>query len=356
MADSSLIIPSKYLLDKSINPTQKLILSFISKNQNSYLLNISKGIGIRSATIKDEIKGLVDSNRLFSTNGKGRAKYSTVKGFNFASNPITIPDTGLSSKHTCILRSNILNNFKDSYYQSKDKLISAFGIGESAVKAIDYWSDNGGMKHRVGSANYEESVDLLMKLFNGKAFRYVDDDKIPEPKINRRRKFNLLDWMTAIDNLNISLTDPRYKPYNKDKAKAWRKKLTLPKFIYNPFAKDGQSKSRFLICLKGPQLLEQEKDLNPELTRALTNLFKKSNLKLKPNIAQIVSIANKLPLLAKKHNWRWVSKGDAAHVFIDFIDHQFGTIRFRPYYMSAPWFITEFENYLDQQGLITLYE
>jgi hypothetical protein len=353
MSSGSLNIPSKFLEDKSLSPAQKIILSYISQNQNSYLPNIAKGIGTKRSIIQDEIKQLVDQNKLFTSNGNGRVKYSTIKGLGIESNPIT------NSNHETIYsfsKKNYTTTKNNNIKQSKGKLLYSFGIGDSAVKAVEYWIANGGVKHRAGSNVYERSIESLIKLFSGTAFKHVHDSTIYNPKINKLKKFNLTDWMSAIDHLNLATTEKKYKPYNKDSLIKYRKTLQLPIFIYNPFSKEGVTRSMFLKYVKGPELLHQEKEIYPELTNILSKAFSKANLNLKPNSAQIVSIANKLPPLAKRHNWKWVSKADAVKVFMQFIMDHFGSLRYSPYYMTSSWFIFEFEKHLDRQGLITLYE
>ncbi len=354
MSSGSIKIPSKFIKDTSLSPAQKIILSYISENQNSYLLNIAKGIGTRRTLIESEIKQLVDQNRVFTSNGTGRVKYSTIKGLGFEANSVDEKATSSFSKEKLHTTKKSKLRIKNNNYNYNLNL--KYGSGELAIKAVEYWTNNGGMKHRMGTATYEKSIELLIKLFEGKAFKQVPDDAIPFPKLNKIKKFSIEDWMSAIDHLNIAMTDPRYKPYNKEKALKWRKKLTLPTFIYNPFGREGQSRSMFLVYVKGAELLNQEKEIYPEFTRELTKAFDRIALQLRPHPTQIISIANKLPLLAKKHRWKWVSKSDAAKVFTDFIVNHFGELRFSPFYMSAPWFIFEFEKYLDQQGLITLYE
>jgi hypothetical protein len=352
MSKQNFVIPQDLLEDKTLTPSQKMILTFLKNNGANFSLNIAKGIGTRRSVIQEELNALVKQQRAFVSNGSQRAKYSLSPSFDFETSSTVVPEGKLLSSLRSKLQNN--NNINKSNSSSlRSKLLSRFEA--MANQAIQYWFNHGGVKHRVGSGRYKKSIELLTLLFEGKAFDLVPDSVIPNPLLNKRKKFSLEDWKTAIDNYNISLESPAHLPINKERAKAYQKKLALPTFIYNSFAKEGNTRSMFLQYLDGPKLLHTEVAIYKKLTTSLTKQFPKTNFRLKPTESQIIAVANVYGKIIKEYEWKYPSPATAASTLIEFIETKYGQ-RYNPNWMTAKWFKFELENYLDRQGLINIHE
>jgi hypothetical protein len=345
-------IPSNLLEDKTLTPTQKMILTLFKNKQNLHSLDIAKGLFTRRKIIQDEINDLVERDRLYVSNGTNRVSYATIKGFDFESNPVTsIEDS------TICLRSKHKNNNNNKSNSSNKILQSKIFIchRDMIVLAFKYWVDWGGTKHREGSGAYKNGMEMLDKLFKGKAFNHVRDDTIPRPLINKRLKFSLEDWQTSLDNVKIACESVAHRPVKKGKLRNYVKKIGVSNFIYNPFGKEGYQRSLFLQFLQTPQLIHSEVAIYKKLTTSLTKQFENANLRLQPTESQIIAAANIYGKIIHDYEWKYPSSATAARTFIEFIQSKYGK-RYNPNWMTATWFKFELENYLDRQGLINIRE
>jgi hypothetical protein len=323
-----------------------MILTFLRNNGANFSLNIAKGIGTRRSVIKEELNELITKQRMFASNGNQRVMYSLSHSFDFKTSGELLPEKEvLCSSRSEELRNNININNKNTIPPFEDQ----------AQLAINYWEKNGFKKHRLGTKIRAKGFNLLKNLFAGKAFSIVPDTVIPNPLLNKRRKFSLEDWKTAIDNYLLSLSSPAHYPVNKEKALAYRKKLSLNDFIYNGFAKEGRTRSLFLQYLDGPTLIHTEVAIYKKLTTSLTKQFPKTNFRLKPTESQIIAVANVYGKIIKEYEWKYPSPATAASTLIEFIETKYGQ-RYNPNWMTAKWFKFELENYLDRQGLINIHE
>lgn len=362
MGNSSLSIPPNVLQDKSLTPAQKLILSLFSKKQKLYSLEIAKGLGTRRSEIRDDLQQLVDSQRLFESNGNGRVSYSTVKGFEFNPGEIRVADTDInttltsnkkdiymSSRHSSFFETS--NYLKNTLNQSSLKVFYAFE--DKVALAIQYWFDSGGVRHREHTKTFDRCINSLSKLFKGEYFCEVPDAYLYKSLLAKHKKFDLEDWMTSLDNYNLALTSPAHQPAFKEKSLALRKKISLPLYIYNPFNKF--EKSFFLKYLEPPELIHAEVIKHKKFTQALIAAFSDHTFQIQPQEPEIVRAANMFGDICKQYSVKHVSLYDTAKVLPQFVKSHFEGRIFKPNWLSTDWFRVEFEYYLDRQGLINLH-
>ena len=364
MSLSILPIPSDLLQEKSLNSTQKLILSFTSTKTKLYGLEIAKFIGSKHSQIRDDLKSLVDQGYLTSSNGQGRVSYSLDDGSYVlpsldqeAKLLHNSPPKGLISssegKTLELSRSDSERGLPKEEVINNNPFLDAH---ENAQKAFTYWLDRGGMKHRPGSQVYQQSLDKITELFSGTAFRDVPDTIIPKPKLHKIKKFTLEDFKTSLDNYILSLESPAYKPASKARPLAYRKKLSLCYFIYNPWVKEGRTRSLFLQYLEPPELISKETARHPKLTKQLAIKISNLNLRSNPLPPTIIAAANIFGDLLGKYKYRINSVADTAEFLTEFIEKEIGKSRFERHWLISDWFMFKFEKWLGRKGIINLEE
>lgn len=374
MSLSILPIPSDLLQEKSLNSTQKLILSFTSTKSKLYGLEIAKFIGSKHSQIRDDLKSLVDQGYLTSSNGQGRVSYSLDDGsyvLNLDQGLVdaTLPPLDQEAKllHNSPPKGLITSEGKtlelsrsDSERGLPKEVInnnSRFEVAHKNVeKAFNYWLDRGGMKHRSGSKTYNESLDKITELFSGTAFRDVPDTVIPKPKLHKIKKFTLEDFKTSLDNYILSLESPAYKPASKARPLAYRKALSLTHFVYNPWVKEGRTRSLFLQYLEPPELISKETARHPKLTKQLAIKISNLNLRSNPLPPTIIAAANIFGDLLGKYKYRINSVADTAEFLTEFIEKEIGKSRFERHWLISDWFMFKFEKWLGRKGIINLEE
>ena len=363
MVFKPLSVPPNLLQDQSLNPTQKLILSSFSKKPKQYSLEIAKRLGTRRSNIRDDLQKLVEMRRLFESNGNGRVAYSTSKGFEFNPGEIknegdledvitNLEDVNAPRRRYSISERNTKNGLKDIINQSNYKFFNSFE--DKAALAMQYWLDFGGVRHREHTKVFNQSIDDLIKLFKGEFFDNVPDAHLYRGLLAKHKKFDLEDWKTSLENYKLSLISPAHYPPNKEKAIAYSKKLSLPKYIYNPFNHKGTTKSFFLQFLEPPKLIHAEVVKYKKLTQALIAAFNEYKFQIQPLEPELIRAANMIGDLCKKYCLKHVSLFDTAKILPQFVKNHFEGRVFKPNWLSTDWFKVEFEYYLDRQGLINL--
>jgi hypothetical protein len=363
MSVSILPIPSDLLQEKSLNSTQKLILSFSSTKTKLYGLEIAKFIGSKHSQIRDDLKSLVDQGYLTSSNGQGRVSYSLDDG-SYVLPPLdqeaklldNSPQKGLitsEGKTLELSRSDSDRGLPKEVIKEDSRFEVAH---ENVQKAFTYWLDRGGQKHRSGSQVYQQSLDKITELFYGTAFRDVPDTVIPQPKLHKLKKFTLEDFKTSLDNYILSLESPAYKPASKARPLAYRKALSLTHFIYNPWVKEGRTRSLFLQYLEPPDLISKETARHPKLTKQLAIKIGDLNLRSNPVPPTIIAAANIFGDLLGKYKYRINSVASTAELLPEFIEKEIGKSRFERHWLISDWFMFKFEKWLGRKGIINLEE
>jgi hypothetical protein len=351
MKSKSLLVPSDIRFDQNLNPNQKLILSLLSTEPKMFALNIAKGLGTKRSEIRDDLEALVNQHRVITTNGGNRVAYSRSKGFGYVGSEIKPALPATSS-----LRIKLQNNntsINKNYSFNKLKLLVA--VEDYPYFAFEYWVDNGGIQHKRNSKIFANSMDLLEKLFKGKAFTNVPNQTIPNPLLNKTKVFDLEDWKTSIDNLNLAITSVAHRPANKQGLINYKKKLTLSAFIYNPFGKEGSNRSMFLRYVEPVERLHTEVSRYKKLNRQLTKAFDRTTLHHPPIEEHIISASNKYGDFISKYQMKR-PVADLADLFVEFLDKNFSKRKFKSHWITQPWWFEKLEYWFDQKGLIRIIE
>ena len=369
MSPEILNLPSDLLQNRSLNSNQKLILSLTSTQPKMYSLDIAKSLGTKRSQIQDDLQELVDQGYLSPSNGSGRVAYTLQEGSYVLDQGTEetldiakpVPDATSKSGYYTYEVSMFNSNSKEldksnSNSNELEDRVRVTTLGLDVELAYDYWTDRGGRKHRANSAARVASFELLKQLFSGTAFKFVPDAMIPNPLLNKTKRFDLNDFKTGIDNYIMSLTSPAHYPKSKAASLRYRKKLSLRDFIYAPFAREGTSKSLLLRYLDPPKLINNEVIKFPKLTKCLIKAFKRAGFKRSPTESQITSAANTFGAMIKRHQMKYASIASTAQLFTEFIENKMDLARFEPRWITAEWLHFKFEKWLDRKGLINLTE
>lgn len=363
MKSKSLSVPSNILLDQSLNLNQKLILSLVSTEPKMFALNIAKGLGTRRSTIQDDLKELVDQSRLVITNGGNRVAYSKSNNFDLRLRSSVQPEKAVLTSERSKkerdkekrkeLKRKENTKRKEKKEKKKESLYLKlfYNLEDKANIAFDYWVERGGRKHKEGTGVKKNSFDLLSQIFSGTAFTYIPDSVIPNPLLNKTKIFDLEDWKTSIDNYMLSLTSHAHYPISKATALSFRKNLNLNTYIYNPHAKEGNTRSFFLKFLNPPNLIHVEVARYPKLQRQLTKAFDRITLHFPPTPAQIISVSNKYGEIISKYQMT-DSVADLANLITEFVKGYWDERRFNPNWMVSEWWDDKLIRWLDKKGLI----
>ena len=365
MKSKSLLVPSDILHDQNLNLHQKLILSLLSTVPKMFALNIAKGLGTRRSSIRDDLEALVNQERLVTTNGGKRIAYSKSKSFDLLLDSSSVEPlkkaiiTSERSEEVIKTKERKENKRKENTKRKEKKEkkeshhLKLFPDLDDKVNcAFDYWVERGGRKHREGTDVLKNSFDLLGQVFSGTAFTNIPDSVLPSPKLNKTKIFDLEDWKTSIDNYILSLTSHAHYPESKASAIAYRKKrLNLNGYIYNAFAKEGNTRSFFLKYLEPPNLIHTEVSIYKKLNRQLTKAFDRITLHQPPTPAQIISASNRYGKIIAKYQMRG-AVADLATLFTDFIKEHWDERKFNPNWMVSDWWDDKLIRWLHKKGLI----
>jgi hypothetical protein len=262
-----------------------------------------------------------------------------------------ITDESTSERSEEVLEEVIINNININSNRARPYFL------EGQVKdAYQYWVERGSRKHRAGTEILKKSLEQVFKLFSGTAFKHVDNLLIPQPLLNKSRKFTIEDFKTSLDNYIMALESPTHYPINKDGAIKQRKKLPLSEFIYNPWVKEGSTRSLFLKYLEPPKLISNIVTAYPKLTKQLAIKINAMNLRSSPLPNTIIAAANIFGDLLKKYEYRSDSPASTAELLPEFIEKEIGKSRFERHYLISDWFMFKFEKWLGRKGIINLEE
>jgi len=194
---------------------------------------------------------------------------------------------------------NLRGSLSDSLRQKSQELDRSPPPTEAIIPDtirpfIKLWVESGGIQHGVLTKTLKEGVKGLKQLRRGIFFK----DKPEFETVNGR--LTMGQWEMVLENYRKALS-PEYQPIQKGMLK-----VSLPNFLYNPFAKTLQGKS-WLLHFMAEEPERKTPERFPDMTKALIKAFGReylNNEDYKPNPSEMdrfILGANRLGLFFVKN-------------------------------------------------------
>lgn len=370
-----LTIPHDILSDKNLNPHQRLIVSALSEEPRMFYGEIAKRICTERKDVKKELGELVNLKIVHVSNGDQRPEYSIKRGLGFVGSEIHTVDPlkerekkekerskekEKREKEITLFKKKRNSALIPSGHKATDRAESKLflDVEDKITLAFNYWVNNGGIKHKYGSKEYNNSIRSLRKIFEGIMFINIPDSNINSPLLNKTRTFQLEDWYTSIDNFNLAVVDFAYEPKSKNSITAYRKKVKLWQYIYNPFSQSSK-KSSFLFFLESLKLASTVESIYPKLQEVLEITYRESGLQIPDNPDFLKVASNNLGNIIKQsrqdEEYLWTlykeSKTQVCELFMDYLTNEIKDFHFKM--LTSKWlYDTRLRNWLSKKGVI----